>query len=408
MFQRVVESVPFSTPWEQSFNRRLARLQAGEPRIAYYYDAPDGSTFRYRVYNMMQVLQTSRPEVACSWFCAADDLTKIPSLCDIIVLCRAKYSDRTAEMIERARGLGRTILFDVDDLVFDPSYVHLILRTLDQPLTSEEHWNFWFSTTARIGAAMALCDRFIVTTDALAERARALFGRGTTVVPNFLNREQLVISEKIFANKRDADFAGDGHIDIGYFSGSPSHNRDFAIVANALDTLLSRDRRVRLRIGGYLEKLGSVIRHMDRVRFYEMRDFVNLQCLLGSTQINIAPLQDNVFTNCKSNLKYFEAAAAGTLTVASPTSSFRAAIRHRENGWLSASFEWRQTLEEAIEALSDPGGRYADMAAQAFVHATTDYSLQNQLQKIESALFFSRASQPPRGNPDVRAIAPVA
>jgi len=35
-------------------------------------------------------------------------------------------------------------------------------------------------------------------------------------------------------------------------------------------------------------------------------------------EIVIAPLQENVFTNCKSELKYFEAAIVGTIPSYSP------------------------------------------------------------------------------------------
>ena len=60
----------------------------------------------------------------------------------------------------------------------------------------------------------------------------------------------------------------------------------------------------------------------ERIEVCPLQDFVNLQRLIGEVEINIVPLQDNAFTNCKSELKYFEAAIVETVTVATPTYTF--------------------------------------------------------------------------------------
>ena len=67
---------------------------------------------------------------------------------------------------------------------------------------------------------------------------------------------------------------------------------------------------------------------------------MNLQLALANVDLNIAPLQDNVFTNCKSELKYFEAAAAGTVTIASPTYAFRNSIVDGVNGFFASPIDW--------------------------------------------------------------------
>ena len=65
---------------------------------------------------------------------------------------------------------------------------------------------------------------------------------------------------------------------------------------------------------------------------------MNLQRLIAEVEINISPLQNNLFTNCKSELKYFEAAIAGTITVATPTYAFSRAIVDGENGFLAKAY----------------------------------------------------------------------
>ena len=90
--------------------------------------------------------------------------------------------------------------------------------------------------------------------------------------------------------------------------------------------LWMRILRVVLRVVGCLEPGQELTKYRDRIEMFPLQDFLNLQRYVAQVEINIAPLQDNVFTNCKSELKFFEAAICGTLTLASPTFCFRNAI----------------------------------------------------------------------------------
>jgi glycosyltransferase involved in cell wall biosynthesis len=119
------------------------------------------------------------------------------------------------------------------------------------------------------------------------------------------------------------------------------------------------------------------------MEFVPFQDFINLQRVIGSTEINIAPLQDNAFTNCKSELKYFEAAAVGTITIASPTYTFARAIDHGENGYLANSYEWFDQLQEVIEAID----QLECLSSRARDYVREKYCWFNQWKCIEKALF---------------------
>ena len=64
---------------------------------------------------------------------------------------------------------------------------------------------------------------------------------------------QQAVSAELYEAKRNSGFRSDGTITIGYFSGSPTHNRDFAVAAPALARLMDEDPRIRLRVVGFLE-----------------------------------------------------------------------------------------------------------------------------------------------------------
>ena len=138
-----------------------------------------------------------------------------------------------------------------------------------------------------------------------------------------------------------------------------------------------------LRIVGYLDLKDELSNHRSRIEFVPFQDFINLQAVIGSTEINIAPLQDNVFTNCKSELKYFEAAVVGTVTIASPTYSFARAIDHGTNGFLANSHEWFNRLQEVIESYD----QWEGLSSRARDFAREEYGWFNQWKRIEEALF---------------------
>jgi glycosyltransferase involved in cell wall biosynthesis len=382
--------IAYSDPWIASFEERVAALTAGERRIAYFQEGPNTSTFRYRVFNMIEALAAvPNSEISASWF-TFDDLGRMEKFidrADALVICRTRYTAAVNRMVARAKARGLPVLFDIDDLMFDPDYVHLVIDTLDQDLEVLEHWDHWFAEVGRLGATLRLCDGAIVTNQFLAERVTNYAPWiQPRVVPNFLNRSQSALSRRLFEAKRSSGFARNGKQCVGYFSGTPSHNRDFEIVAGALDQLLDDDPRLMVRVVGFLEPKGALFRHWDSVELYPLQDFLNLQRLIAEVEVNLVPVQDNVFTNCKSELKYFEAAIVGTISVASPIFTFRAAIRDGENGYLASAHEWEAKIRAVLEMAADPD-RYAAMAERAFHHVEKTYGCDQQAVAIEAAVF---------------------
>ena len=382
-------SIAYTDPWALSFEERFKAFNSGKRRIAYFYEAPDTSTFRYRVFNMVEALEAA-PElgISASWFCRQDlpYLERFIDRADALVLCRTRFDADIDRLIQRARTRRLSVLFDVDDLVFDPDYIHLIFDALGQPITSQDVWDYWFAYVGRIGATLRLCDGAIVTNRFLAEKLAAYTPHiAPRILPNFLNRRQQAESERIFASKQRTGFARDGKIHIGYFSGTPSHNRDFEVAVSALRTMLDTYPEIVLRTVGFLKPKDFLPDHRDRLETYPLQDFLNLQAIIGEVEINIAPLQSNVFTNCKSELKYFEAAIVGTLTVSSPAYTLRNAIRDGENGLLANAHEWDLKLQEAIQIVLDRQ-HYIEMTQKAFYEVQQRYAWNGYARQIASAV----------------------
>jgi glycosyltransferase involved in cell wall biosynthesis len=258
---------------------------------------------------------------------------------------------------------------------------------LNQDQRSDAVWNYWFSYIGRMGATLRLCDGLITTNKYLAQRANEFCGRLTTaIVPNYLNPQQQALSESLHAIKRDAGWERDGRIHVGYFSGSPSHARDFAVAAPALFRLLDADPRVVLRIVGFADLDPRLTKYGKRVEVYPLQDFMNLQRLIAEVEINISPLQDNEFTNCKSELKFFEAAICGTLTLASPTFAFRNSVRSGETGFLVPSYMWEDALHEAVSIVEDRES-YCNIADAAHHYVRGAYGWDQHATTIARSVF---------------------
>jgi glycosyltransferase involved in cell wall biosynthesis len=378
-----VPPVEHVDPWNLPIADRLAMLARGTTRIAYVYERADNSTFRYRVHNMAEVLNDGG-DVSASYFFIADmpRLAEIADLATLLVICRTRYDQHVNQLVTAFRNRGKRVLFDIDDFLFDTAYVHLIVNTLDLDLDNPLVWHDWFSYISRLGAVLQLCDAGITTNDYLAERMSKFAGIPVSVVPNYMNREQLALSDRVFEAKANEKPGSDGLIHLGYFSGSPSHNRDFAIVAPALEELLERDARLGVVVVGYIEAGPNLERFGARVKRFPFHDYVNLQRLIGSVEFNLVPLQFNAFTDCKSELKYFEAAAVGTVTIASPSHTYSRAIRDGDNGYLARSYEWTDVISRALEDIDG----YRAMAERARADALAKYAYHQQRDRILQAL----------------------
>jgi glycosyltransferase involved in cell wall biosynthesis len=379
--------VSASTLFDAPFANRLAALARGRRHVAYIYPKPDNSTFRYRVANMLEALEP-RSDVGASWFTEAELLHAegIVDAADVIVLARCKYSVRFARLVALARARRKRVLFDIDDLVFDTQYVLAVLNHLGHT-SDEADLDYWFADYGRYGALLRLCDGVIVTNEFLAARAREFAPFPAAVVPNFMNAAQLAYSAPIRAHKLSARCERDGRIHLGYFSGSPTHNRDFELLQTAVLRLMDEDPRVVLRVVGQLELTDRFAAYRDRVEVFPMQDVLSLLRLIAEVEINLVPLRNNVFTNCKSELKFFEAAAVGTITVASPTFAFAAAIDDGRTGFLTAAHCWNEILHRAIQSLD---GDYFSIAESAADVALERYAPERQSDTVAGVLFGDR------------------
>jgi len=379
-----VPTVQYADPWAAPFGDRFAALTRRGRRIAYFYEVADSTTFRYRAYNPCQVLNAHSADVSASYFFLLDfeNFDRIAAAADVLILCRVRYSSRINALVTRFRTQRKPVIYDIDDLVYDINYAHLLIESVGADANTEPDLNFWYAYIGRVNAALRLCEGAIATNAFLAAKLEAFLGKRVKVMPNFLNAEQLRISNWIYEAKALSRLRDDDRIYLGYFSGSSTHQRDFSIVEKAIEAAMRSDERVCLRVVGFIDvgQFPSQLRH--RVQHLPFMDFVNLQRIIGSVHLNLVPLQNNVFTNCKSELKYFESAIVGTPSIASPTFGFERCIVDGENGYLAKAHEWDHAIPRALDDIR----KHEPIAVACRDHAELHYGPEHRLAEVLAAV----------------------
>jgi glycosyltransferase involved in cell wall biosynthesis len=275
---------------------------------------------------------------------------------DALFIWRVPWDKEIAFAIELARRSGAKVVFDIDDLLVDPDLARtdIIAGIADSGVTEETFQR----QCVRWQTTMRAADYCTVPTEELAQHVRRL-GRATLVLPNGFDWKTYQVSRRLARLRRSEK--SDGLIRIGYAGGTPTHQRDFAVAADAVGQVLRDRPQCRLVLFRFpntaktrilnIEELGMFDGLEDRI---EWRDIVPLPKLpeeLARFDINIAPLEvGNVFCEAKSELKFFEAALVDVPTVASPSGPYRRAISDGRSGFLANdSGEWYSKLLQLVD-----------------------------------------------------------
>jgi glycosyltransferase involved in cell wall biosynthesis len=267
-----------------------------------------------------------------------------------VVLHRVPWGDDVAELIRRARGEGKEVLFDTDDLVFDPDAVR------DTAVVSELPPNearLYIEGVHRYRRTLEHCQGATVSTEPLAVRIRAI-GVPALMTPNVASTAMVASASQALETAKRGRAADGNRAErtvVGYMSGTITHRKDFAVAAESLVTVLRDRPQTELRVVGPLEVNVPLDDIEGRATFLPLQPWSLLADIQASIDINLAPLEPKTaFTECKSSIKWLEAALVARPTVASPEPDFQRVIRQGENGFLATSpHEWQQTIEELVD-----------------------------------------------------------
>ncbi len=309
-----------------------------------------GTTFEYRVLQKQEQLR--RQGIGCivgEISARSDEWFRQALNADVLILYRVAYGPRLEYLIAQARGRGIPVVFDIDDLVFEPEVVDRI-----DPVKAmgPEQAVLYYQGVWRYRWALQASDAVITSTAYLARRVEAL-GRPAYVHRNGLSEWMLDVAEQL---RGESPSSRAGKVVIGYGSGTATHRRDFAEAAPALAEVMRRHPQVELLVVGALHPTealplpDSLRPFRDRIRYHPPVAWQEWLALQRQFDINLAPLEmGNPYCEAKSELKYTEAAIVGVPTIASRIPAFEFAIADGETGFLAGDeVEWMEKLEQLI------------------------------------------------------------
>lgn len=270
---------------------------------------------------------------------AGKDMLKF---CRAVIIYRCPHTPAVENFIKRARHFNKKVFFDIDDLVIDTKYTDLIpyvrqMKPADKALYDDG--------VNRYRKTMQLTDAVITTTTRLAKEL-ADYMPEVFVNRNTASEMMVALSEDVLAKPPQKDETA---CVLGYFSGSITHNDDYAMIIPVLTRLMSRHENIKLLVVGELDLPTELAPYKSRIIVKPFVDWLKLPELIASADINLVPLIDNIFNEAKSENKWTEAALVKVPTVASNVGAFAEMIEDGETGLLCADeAAWETALEKLV------------------------------------------------------------
>jgi len=373
-------------PWDVPFEDRIADAlnakKCGKEMVIYICEKYDRNTPRYRAYNMCRAL--SKTGVWHGTYIFDDELSRAGEYIKffkIMIIVRYPWSEALNDLVIKARQHEIRIGFDIDDLIYDEKYIPLMANTASIDLDDPSNRG-WFLLASKLALTAKMCDFMIATNEYLSEKMKKDLNKPVQVINNFLNAEQMDYSRLLADEKKKEKRKGP--FTIGYFSGTHSHANDLGKAALEIRDLMDKYEDIALKIVGFMDVPDCLApyRSSGQLIHEPLVDPLTLQKKIAEVDVNIIPLVDNEFTNCKSELKYFEASIVDTPTCATPTYVYQQNIQNGRNGILCREGEWFR----AIEKLYNDPVMSAEIAGNARRYCESKYSIEEQTKQIEAAL----------------------
>jgi glycosyltransferase involved in cell wall biosynthesis len=339
---------------EAVYSSPLPARAAAAVRRVLFVCGIEGAPLRYRARLPAEALELLGVESEVRHY-RDPALEQLVASADAVVMYRVPATVQVLALIDAARAEGTPVLFDVDDLIFDPSVGEAIPAL---KLLPPEDAELWMQGVHRYRTTMEACDMFVGSTRALVDHAARVTGMPAERYPNGVGIVMAQLSDAAGRRPR-----APGRPRIGYLSGTTTHDHDWLHIEPAVISVLRRRPDVELWLGGHVTPSPALRDHGDQVRRLPMLPWTELPDVLRDLDVNLAPLEPgSIFNEAKSAIKWLEAALTATPTIASPTEPFRDAITDGDNGILASTpDDWAR----AMEALLDDGDARARVGERA-------------------------------------------
>ncbi len=331
-----------------TFFRTMLNFKSGD---VLFVTGGVGDSANYRSYNVAEELNLHgiKAEVMIQ------DNPFLPKFADkfkVFVFHRTLFTPAVKKLIDNIKKRNKEMIFETDDLVFDAKYMHATDSYKNMGYFEKKQYEKGVGEEILKDGYVKTCS---TSTNYLAKILEG-YGKKVFLVRNKLSDKDLEIADNILENEKELSslssrsLAPGNDIKIGYFSGTMSHNRDFATITDALMAIMEKYPQVELFLAGPLEIENRLNKFKGRIRVSPFvpreKHFENV----ASVDINLAPLEiGDAYCESKSEIKFSGAGILEVPTVAAATQTFREAISDGIDGFVANSTdEWVEKLEKLI------------------------------------------------------------
>lgn len=319
---------------------------SSKKKIVFLYEKSRSlpSTFRYRGYNMSQILNHS-DEINSTYLFIDEDyeyeylMSNIKNI-QAISIIRLPYTFRLKKILEIAKQNNIKIIFDLDDLIFR---IHEIDDFLSHVGAQESNFQKWLNLIPSVYQSVIHADVFTTTNKFLKKEIQKEFDKECFVITNMLNDGQVEESNQLISIPRDI---GNNMFKIGFFSGTDSHNENFRLIQEDILNVLETNKDIELHVVGFLDLDQRFDRFKNRIKKSGFMNYIEMLKYLRKIDLLLVPLVINDYSNSKSELKYFESGLVETPGIFSPTFIYNNIIEDKVNGMIAQPGEWGAKILE--------------------------------------------------------------
>jgi glycosyltransferase involved in cell wall biosynthesis len=300
---------------------------------------------------------------------------------DIWIFSRCRYDDASLKLVVSGRKQHKLLCGDLDDRIFAPWDVDHsgYMRSRARPKST---------VSARQSAIerdnlrlLPAFEMVTVSTPGLQEELTKL-GIPAEVARNAFDseREPLVKRARLGLSR------------ILIMSGTPTHDQDLRRIAGPVARFLGEHPDVRCTLLGALQVAGP-LRGLSNVTTQELLPVTQLYKFVSEFDLCLVPLENTLFNDCKSALKFIECGAVSVPVLASPRREYRALVRHDETGFLSEDSEegWYAELSR-LKAHPELIQKVASAAHQSVANEHTVRSRGSQLSDFWTSFYRAHSA----------------
>ena len=296
---------------------------------------------RYRVSHQYEQFKIAGANCGLVYYLDVTD--NLAERFDIFYIFRCMYTENIKNFVRKAKSLNKTLIYDIDDLVIDPKYTDKLRFVQNFPASRKKEWD---KNELLMRDLMLECDAVISPTNKLNEHLSTIM-KCSYVWRNKASQYMVTKSNEAY----ERYFKADDIVRIGYFSGSLTHNADFDIIKGAILRCLENYDNVHLLLVGDISEIEELLKYKNKIEIKKSVRWQKLPKILVQADINLAPLEMSQFNECKSEIKWIEAALVRVPTIASNIGAFKDMINDNETGVLCENTEeaWYQAISKLVE-----------------------------------------------------------